>query len=82
MTEHLFKTFEEAEGWEHLYVHCDTCAHLGTAVLWETPLEAHFYGPPGGYHKPSPTQRHSYSKTNREGNPGGTYGYQNPTRSK
>jgi len=47
---------------------CTVCGQPTKRVVFSVPLEAHFYGDPAGYHKPSPTKRHSYKLSDKSGN--------------
>jgi hypothetical protein len=61
--EKMFLTFSAAEEAESKEVSCEakmSCYAKARRVDFEAPpLPAHFYGNPDGYHKPSPTKRHS-----------------------
>ncbi len=65
-TERLFMTFAAAVGVE--YTACDKCGSFAKRVEFSTPCPAHLLGNPEGYHKPSPTKRHSYKLAAAKGN--------------
>lgn len=47
---------------------CTVCGKKSPRITYSVPLQAHFYGRPEGYHKPSPTKRHSYKLASKGGN--------------
>jgi hypothetical protein len=47
---------------------CTVCGQPTKRVIFSVPLEAHLYGDPDGYYKPSPTKRHSYKLASKDGN--------------
>lgn len=53
-TERFFRSISDGE--EIVTVHCEDCNDLAQKVP-SIPLQAHLYGNPDGYHKPSPTKR-------------------------
>ena len=55
--EKFFKTFAEAEPFT-LGADCLECGNVCIRGV-EVPFNAHLLGNPDGYHKPSPTKRHS-----------------------
>lgn len=56
ITEKLFRTFDAAEGVQTIA--CDTCGEDAERIS-SVPFSAHLLGNPDGYHKPSPSKRHS-----------------------
>lgn len=65
-TTEFFPTFGEAAPFID-GVACTICGEHAVRVF-SVPLEAHFYGNPDGYHKPSATKRYSYKKSMSTGN--------------
>jgi hypothetical protein len=77
VTERVFLTFGAAEETE--VIACEAEVEHGTLLIggttrcgthahkveWSTPLPAMLLGNPAGYHKPSPTQRHSYKHADK-----------------
>jgi len=61
----FYPTFSEASFNESSAL-CD-CGETAQRVP-SLPLEAHLYGNPAGYHKPSPTKRHSTKLVHSAGN--------------
>lgn len=49
------------------FIRCPQCQEMAV-MIDSVPLPAHFLGNPEGYHKPSPTKRHSYKHVNSYGN--------------
>lgn len=63
----FYKTFKEAEVHEnHAACHVHKC--IGDRIV-SMPLQAHLYGNPDGFSKPSPTKRFTYKTVSqKEGN--------------
>jgi Zinc ribbon domain len=57
--EKLFLTFKAADD-AMSTIGCPTCGGPAKRVEFSVPYPAHFFGAPEGYHKPSPSKRHSY----------------------
>lgn len=56
VTEKFFKSFAAAEGVEE--IDCTVCSAKAKRIISQI-LGFALYGDPAGYHKPSPTKRHS-----------------------
>lgn len=65
VTEVFYRTISAAEGRDQ--ASCGTCLEQAARII-STPLPAHLYGDPAGYHKPSPSKRFSNKLTSKEGN--------------
>jgi len=65
-TQAFFLTFGKAKEHEDS-IACTVCG-ANAARDVSVPLPAHLYGNPAGYHKPSPTKRHSYKTSMSNGN--------------
>lgn len=77
--EKFYKTFSEADNKKEA-ARCPNCPplvdtdgtewyRLGKRVV-SVPMPAHLYGREEGYHKPSPTKRHSWKLAAKDGNSG------------
>lgn len=62
----LYTTFKEAEP----FIDSAQCSECGVEAkrVQSVPFEAHFYGNPDGYYKPSPSKRFSTKLVNSNGN--------------
>lgn len=63
----FYKTFSEAEEGESCGL-CPKCGMVAPRIV-SLPLAPHLLGSPEGYHKPSPTKRHSHKlASEKDGN--------------
>lgn len=68
ITDLFFKTFAAAELNKDTEFKCELCGEPTERILG-VPLEAHLYGNPDGYAKPSPTKRYNTKTVSqRDGN--------------
>lgn len=67
ITEKFFSSISAADAGKAAPVNCTVCKEQATLVEFSRTLEPHFYS--GGFHKNSPTKRHSWKLVSKtEGN--------------